>query len=208
MARYTESVCKLCRREGAKLFLKGERCFSDKCAFERRPYPPGQFGAGRIRISEYGTQLREKQKVKRIYQMTESQFRRMFSLAVRKQGVKSLNFLRMLEMRLDVICYKAGFTNSIKQSRQLISHGHFLVNGKKVTIPSYVCQISDVVQPGPVSRDLLVIKEALENARRRTRPEWLGFDEAQMVSTLSRQPEREDVTLPISEKYIVELYSK
>lgn len=208
MSQSTNSVCKLCRREGVKLFLKGERCFSDKCSFERRPYPPGESGSGRIRFSEFGLQLREKQKLRRMYLLSEQQFRRFFQRSVRKKGVKGLNFLRMLELRLDSICLKSGFANSIKQARRLVNHGHLLVNGKRVTIPSYQCRVGDVIGVREKSKEKLAVKDALENAKRKTRPEWLGFEEAEMKSRVSRLPERDDINMPINERYVVELYSK
>lgn len=208
MARYTDSVCKLCRREGAKLFLKGERCFTDKCSFERRPYPPGQFGAARRRLSDYGVQLREKQKTRRIYQLLERQFRRIFDQSVKQKGVKGLNFLRNLELRLDNICLRAGLANSIGQARQLVSHGHVMVNGNVVNIPSYVCKIGDGVVPKEKSKEKLAVKEALENAKRKERPAWLAFDEATLTTQVKQLPERADITQPIVERCIVEIYSK
>jgi small subunit ribosomal protein S4 len=208
MARYIGSVCKLCRREGAKLFLKGERCYTDKCAYERRPYPPGQFGMGRKRLSEYGMQLREKQKAKRIFQLVEKQFRNIYYKAIQKKGVKSLNFLRDLELRLDNVCVRAGLANSIRQARQMVRHGHYLVNGKAVDIPSYVCKTGDVIQPKGESKELLVVKEALENAKRKERPAWINFEESKVNASVARVPERDDITVPVTERYIVELYSK
>ncbi len=202
------AVCKLCRREGAKLFLKGERCFTDKCSFERRPYPPGQFGAGRVRLSEYGTQLREKQKTKRIYMLQEKQFRSLYDAAIRKRGVKGLNLLRLLELRLDSVCLRLGFADTMNQARQLVTHGHFLVNGKKLTFPSYTCRIGDEISIRGDSDKISVIQAAIENAKRKTRPDWMEFDEKAFKGRLVRLPEREDITQPITERYIVELYSK
>lgn len=208
MARLLGSVCKLCRREGTKLFLKGERCYTDKCSVERRPYPPGQFGAARRRLSDYAVQLREKQKVKRIFQLLETQFRNVFDHSMRKKGVKSLNFLRNLELRLDNVCLRAGFANSVKQARQWVRHGHCFVNGRSIDIPAYICKAGDVIQPKAKSQELLVLKEALENAKRKERPAWLTFDEGQRSIHVARLPEREDITVPVTERYIVELYSK
>lgn len=208
MARLLGSVCKLCRREGTKLFLKGERCYTDKCSVERRPYPPGQSGASRRRLSDYAVQLREKQKTKRIFQLLETQFRNVFDRSTRQKGVKSLNFLRNLELRLDNLCLRAGFSNSVRQARQWVRHGHYLVNGRSIDIPAYICKAGDVIQPKEKSRERLVLKEALENAKRKERPAWLTFDESKVSIQVARLPEREDISVPVTERYIVELYSK
>lgn len=208
MARYIGSVCRLCRREGLKLFLKGERCYSDKCAVERRSYPPGQHGQGRTKVSEYGTQLREKQKVKRLYGLLEKQFRGTFAEADRQKGITGENLLRLLERRLDNMVYRMGFASSRNEARQLILHNHFLVNGKKVNIPSYVLKPGDVLQVRESSRSLIRIQESLEAVQRRGVPSWLELDKNNFKCVVKTLPVREELTLPIREQLIVELYSK
>lgn len=208
MARYIGSVCRLCRREGLKLFLKGERCYSDKCAVERRSYPPGQHGQGRTKVSEYGTQLREKQKVKRLYGLLEKQFRGTFAEADRQKGITGENLLRLLERRLDNMVYRMGFASSRNEARQLILHNHFLVNGKKVNIPSYVLKPGDVLQVRESSRTLIRIQESLEAVQRRGVPSWLELDKNNFKCVVKTLPVREELTLPIREQLIVELYSK
>lgn len=208
MARYIGSVCRLCRREGLKLFLKGERCYSDKCAVERRSYPPGQHGQGRTKVSEYGTQLREKQKVKRLYGLLEKQFRGTFAEADRQKGITGENLLRLLERRLDNMVYRMGFASSRNEARQLIRHNHFLVNGKKVNIPSYVLKTGDVLQVRDSSRNLIRIQESLEAVQRRGVPSWLELDKENFKCVVKTLPVREELTLPIREQLIVELYSK
>ncbi|MBM2839017.1 MAG: ribosomal protein [Deltaproteobacteria bacterium] len=208
MARYIGSVCRLCRREGLKLFLKGERCYSDKCAVERRSYPPGQHGQGRTKVSEYGTQLREKQKVKRLYGLLEKQFRGTFAEADRQKGITGENLLRLLERRLDNMVYRMGFASSRNEARQLILHNHFLVNGKKVNIPSYVLKPGDVLQVRESSRTLIRIQESLEAVQRRGVPSWLELDKTNFKCVVKTLPVREELTLPIREQLIVELYSK
>lgn len=208
MARYIGSVCRLCRREGLKLFLKGERCYSDKCAVERRSYPPGQHGQGRTKVSEYGTQLREKQKVKRLYGLLEKQFRGTFAEADRQKGITGENLLRLLERRLDNMVYRMGFASSRNEARQLIRHNHFLVNGKKVNIPSYVLKTGDVLQVRDSSRNLIRIQESLEAVQRRGVPSWLELDKDNFKCVVKTLPVREELTLPIREQLIVELYSK
>lgn len=208
MARYRESVCRLCRRENMKMFLKGDRCYSDKCAFERRSYAPGQHGQGRGKRSEYGIQLREKQKVKWMYGLLESQFRGTFARAERMKGVTGTNLLVLLERRLDNVVYRLGFANSRRQARQLVCHNHFLVNGKKVNIPSYLVKPGDTVTLKEKSRSVPVILEAMEAVARRGIPQWLELDKGQFSGTVKSLPVREDLTMPIQEQLVVELYSK
>ncbi len=208
MARYNGPVCRLCRREGTKLFLKGERCFSDKCAFERRPYPPGEHGQGRHRKSDYSAQLREKQKVKRMYGVLEKQFRLAFAKAERQKGVTGENLLTLLERRLDNVVYRCGFANTRAEARQLVNHGHFKVNGRKVDIPSFLVKPGDEITVKERSRKVSRIADALEAAERRERPQWLEVDKAEFKGIVRQLPTREDITTPIQEQLIVELYSK
>jgi small subunit ribosomal protein S4 len=208
MARCIGSVCRLCRRENQKLFLKGDRCYTDKCSFERRGYPPGQHGQGRIKFSEYGLQLREKQKIKRIYGLMESQFRSVFEKAERTKGVTGSNLLSMLERRLDNVAYRTGFANSRTEARHLVRHGHFSVNGKKVNIPSYLVDKGDLVEVREKSKTIARIGGALEAVRRREIPQWLELDSANMKSRVRDLPARDDVTAPMQERLVVELYSK
>jgi small subunit ribosomal protein S4 len=202
------SVCRLCRRENQKLFLKGDRCNTDKCAFERRGYPPGQHGQGRIKFSEYGIQLREKQKIKRIYGLQEKQFRNLFEFADRKKGVTGNNLLSMLERRLDNVAYRAGFANSRTEARQLVRHGHFVVNGRKVNIPSFLVNKGDMVEVREKSRNTARIMGALEGVKRREIPQWIELDAAGMKGRVRDLPTRDDVTAPMNERLVVELYSK
>ena len=209
MARYTGSVCRLCRRENLKLFLKGDRCYSDKCAFDRRGYPPGQHGERRGRkVSDYGVQLREKQKVKRMYGLTEKQFRLFFSRAQRQKGITGTNLLALLERRLDNAVYRMGFVNSRNQGRHFVRHNHFTVNAKKVNIPSYLVKPGDVVEIAEKSRSMLAISEALEAVVRRGVPQWIELEKENFKGTVKSLPVREDLTMPIQEKLIVELYTK
>lgn len=208
MARYREAVCRLCRRERMKLFLKGDRCFTDKCAVERRNYPPGQHGQGRGKVSEYGRQLREKQKVRRIYGIQENQFRKYFREADRRRGVTGVNLLQLLESRLDNMVYRAGFANSRVEARQLVRHGHFTVNGKKVNIPSYLTRVGDAITVQEGSRAVPAILSALENLESRGTPRWIEVDAKAFTGVLKELPSREDITMPIEEHLIVELYSK
>jgi len=208
MARYTGSVCRFCRRENQKLFLKGDRCFTEKCAFERRAYPPGQHGQGRIKFSEYGLQLREKQKVRRMYGLLEKQFRNLFAKADRLRGITGENFLNMLERRLDNVVYRAGFASSRSEARQLVRHGHFLVNGKKVNIPSYELAKGDEVQVQTKSQNLTQIKASVEASKRKEVPQWLEMSPADLKARVRDLPARDDITAPIEERLIVELYSK
>ncbi len=190
------------------MYLKGDRCYSDKCAIERRPYPPGQHGQGRIKFSEYGVQLREKQKVKRIYGLLESQFRLTYHKAAAKKGKTGENLLQALEMRLDNVAFRMGFADTRAESRQLVRHAHFTVNGKKVNIPSYQVRVGDVVSVKEKSRKVARIGEALEAVDRRGTPAWVEIDKKGFAGTVKSLPAREDLTLPIQEQLIVELYSK
>lgn len=208
MARYTGPTCRLCRRERTELYLKGDRCYTDKCGVRRRNYPPGQHGQGRGKISDYGLQLREKQKVKRMYGLMEDQFRSYFEEAERLKGVTGTNLLVLLECRLDNVVYRLGFANSRAQARQLVKHNHILVNGQKVNIPSYLVKTGDVIQVTEKSRNLAQIRDALEAAARRGCPAWLEVDKDAARGRVSLMPTREDITLPIQEHLIVELYSK
>lgn len=208
MARYTESVCRLCRRENLKLFLKGDRCYSDKCAYDRRSYPPGQHGKGRSKFSDYGIQLREKQKVKRMYGLMERQFRSYFRKAEKEKGITGTNLLILLERRLDNVVYRMGFANSRSQARQLVRHKHFLVNGRPVDIPSYLVRVGDVVEIKEKSRNAIPIVEAMEAVARRGVPQWLEVEKENFKGTVKSFPSREDLTMPIQEQLIVELYSK
>lgn len=208
LARYTESVCRLCRRENLKLFLKGERCYTDKCAIERRNYPPGQHGQGRPKFSEYSIQLREKQKVKRIYGLLEKQFRRTFAEAARTKGITGETLLVLLERRLDSVAYRLGFASSRAEARSLVRHGHIHVNGKKVNIPSYTVRAGDVVSVKEPSRQMGRVLSAMEGAQRRGVPEWAEVDRETYSGRIKVLPSRNDITMPINEKLIVELYSK
>lgn len=208
MARYTDSVCKLCRREGMQLFLKGDRCLSDKCAVKKRSYAPGQHGQRRPKHSEYGIQLREKQKAKRIYGLLERQFKNCFEKAERQKGVTGENLLRLLDMRLDNVVYRLGFATSLKQGRQLVMHGHFNLNGKKVNIPSYTVKKGDAVEVREGSKRLGAIQSALERVERRGIPKWLSLDKGSLRGVVLDYPQREDLGEIINENLIVELYSK
>ena len=208
MARYIESGCRLCRRENLKLYLKGDRCYSDKCAFERRSYPPGQHGQGRSKFSSYGVQLREKQKVKRMYGLVEKQFRNFFAKAERQKGITGTNLLILLERRLDNMVYRLGFANSRNEARQLVQHNHFNVNGRKVSIPSYLVKIGDVIELREKSRKSAKINDSLEGVARRGIPSWLELDKEHYGGRILALPSREDLTMPIKEQLIVELYSK
>jgi small subunit ribosomal protein S4 len=208
VARNLGPVCRLCRREGLKLFLKGERCYTDKCAIERRNYPPGAHGQARTRFSEFSIRLREKQKVKRIYGMLERQFAHYFEIAERMPGITGENLLVLLERRLDNVVYRLGFASSLAQARQLVRHGHFEVNGRKVTIPSYLVSVNQVVSIAEKSRQKKVIQEALEMSQRRGVPPWILLERDQFRGSLRSYPARADLTMPISEKLIVEHYSR
>ncbi|RMD81833.1 MAG: 30S ribosomal protein S4 [Candidatus Dadabacteria bacterium] len=209
MARYTGAVCRLCRREAMKLYLKGERCYTDKCAIERRNYPPGQHGQGRRRkISEYAVQLREKQRLKRMYGLLERQFRLYFERAERSREVTGEALLKLLERRLDNMVYRLGMARSRAEARQLVRHRHFLVNGRVVDIPSYLTKPGDEIVVREKSRSKEVFRRALELAERRGVPTWLELDAAAFRGRVLKIPEREDITIPINERLVVELYSK
>ena len=209
MARYTGSACRLCRRENLKLFIKGDRCYGDKCAFERRPYAPGQHGQRRGgKYSDYRLQLREKQKVKRIYGALEGQFRRYYYHAEKKKGITGTNLLILLECRLDNVVYRMGFASSRKQARQLVRHNHFLVNNRKVNIPSFQVKMGDEVTVKEGSRKVQAILDAMETVVRRGIPNWIEIEKDSFRGTLKSIPNREDLTMPIQEQLIVELYSK
>lgn len=208
MARYTGPSCRLCRREGVELFLKGERCYTDKCAIKRRTYPPGQHGQGRVKVSDYGVQLREKQKVRRIYGILEKQFRGYFEMADQAKGVTGETLLFILERRLDNAVYRLGFATSRTEARQLVRHGHFTLNGRKVNIPSIQLKAGDVLQVREKSRKIASITESLEGVVRRGIPQWLELDKDAFKGTIKTLPVREDITMPIQEQLIVELYSK
>lgn len=198
----------MCRREGLKLFLKGERCYTDKCAIERRNYPPGAHGQGRARFSEFSIRLREKQKVKRIYRLLETEFAHYFDLAERMPGITGENLLVLLERRLDNFAYRLGFANSRSQARQLVRHGHIAVNGKVVNLPSYLVAVGQEVSVAEASRQVKTITEAIELSQRRGTPPWIALEREQFKGSLRTLPARADITIPISEKLIVEHYSK
>jgi len=206
MARYTGAVCRLCRREGMKLNLKGDRCFTDKCAFSRRGYAPGQHGQSKKKMSNYGLQLREKQKAKRIYGILESQFRRYYDKADKLRGITGENLLKLLEVRLDNVVYRLGYGNSRQEARQLVTHGHFLVDGKKVDIPSYSLTANQIVSASAKSRATEKFKVFAENPK--TLPNWLSADLEKFEGKVIAIPSREDIDVPVNETLIVELYSK
>ncbi len=209
MAKYTGPVCRLCRREGVKLFLKGTRCMSEKCAIERRSYPPGQHGQSRrTRPTEYGTQLREKQKLRRVYGMQERQFLKTYHLAVRRKGVTGEHLLSLLERRLDNVVYRLGFAASRGQARQLVNHGHLLVNGRKVTIPSMTINVGDSVEVREKSRQLIPVQAALEVAEGRGVPNWLDMEPNLFKGTVQALPTKEDIDVLVNEQVVVELYSR
>jgi small subunit ribosomal protein S4 len=208
VARQTDPVCKLCRREATKLFLKGDRCYSVKCALEKRNYPPGEHGQRRSKPTEYAQQLREKQKMKRIYGVQETQFRTYFEKAERQKGVTGENLIRLLEQRLDNVVHRLGFAASRAQARLMIGQGHFRVNGRRVTIPSLLLKAGDAIEVGPRSRDLLVIAAALEGAKKRRVPSWLELDTANLKGLVRTLPSKEELAIPVQEQLVVALYSK
>lgn len=208
MAKYHGPVCRLCRREGVKLFLKGSRCMTEKCAIERRSYPPGQHGQGRQRLSEYSTQLREKQKLRRIYGLQERQFRGVFASAERKSGITGEELLKLLECRLDNVVYRLGFAVSRREARQLVNHGHLLVNGRKTNVPAYLVRPGDVIEVRPRSRSLVPIQAALEAVDGRGVPAWLDLDKAAFKGTVRGVPTKGEIALPVNEQVVVELYSR
>ncbi|WP_018131308.1 30S ribosomal protein S4 [Effusibacillus pohliae] len=208
MARYTGAVCRLCRREGVKLYLKGERCYSDKCAIDRRPYAPGQHGQGRKKVSEYGLQLREKQKARRVYGVLEKQFHKYYEEAARRKGITGETLLQLLESRLDNVVYRLGFASSRAEARQLVRHGHINVNGKRVDIPSYLTNVGDVIAINEKSWESPRIKELLEAAEGKTVVGWLERDLNAKSGRIVRLPGREEIDTPVAEQMIVELYSR
>ena len=209
MANYTGSDCRICRRENVKLFLKGDRCYSDKCAFDRRSYPPGEHGERRGRkASDYGIQLREKQKIKRIYGLSEKEFHLFFERADRQKGITGTNLLVALERRLDNVVFRLGFANSRAQARQLVQHSHFLVNGRKVNIPSFQVKIGDAVEVRERSKKIQLIQDSLDAVVRRGVPQWLDLEKDNLKGVIKGLPVREDLTMPMQEQLVVELYSK
>ncbi|MCL1830490.1 MAG: 30S ribosomal protein S4 [Oscillospiraceae bacterium] len=204
MSRYTGAVCRYCRREGEKLFLKGSRCYSEKCAYQRRSYAPGQHGQGRKKASEYGSQLRMKQKARRFYGVQESQFAKYFDIAVKHQGITGENLLRILESRMDNIVYRAGFANSRKEARQLVTHRHFMINGKRINIPSYLLKEGDILSVRSI--DLDKIKGAIEANSARPKPAWM--DVSENTATILRLPDRNEIDTNVDEQFIVEFYSR
>jgi len=208
VGRYIGSVCRLCRREGNKLFLKGSRCFTEKCAIERRSYSPGQHGQARPRISEYQIQLREKQKLKRMYGLLERQFSGYFKKAARKKGVTGENLLQLLERRIDNVVYRMGFCSSRKEARQMVNHGHFRVNGRKVDVASFLVKDGDVVELKQASRQLPQVQASLTAAEGRGTPQWLELDKGNFKGRVKTMPTKEDLTIPVNEQLVVELYSR
>lgn len=208
MARYTGPACKLCRREGKKIFLKGDRCYTGKCALERRSYAPGQHGQNRKKTSEYGLQLRAKQSARRYYGVSEGQFHKYFLMAERKEGVTGTNLLQLCESRLDNIVYTAGFASSRAQARQLVNHAHFTVNGSKVDIPSYLVKVGDVIAVKDTSKSTDEFKTLVESNASRPVPKWIDADSAAMTAKVVAVPEREEIATPVEEHLIVEFYSK
>ncbi|MFH1018270.1 MAG: 30S ribosomal protein S4 [Pseudomonadota bacterium] len=208
MARYCDSVCRICRREGLKLFLKADRCYTDKCAIDRRGYPPGQHGQSRSKPSNYGTQLREKQKIRKMYGLLERQFRNYFHKASQLKGNTGLNLLVLLERRLDNVAYRLGFGGSRNDSRQLVLHGHIRVNGKRVDLPSFHVKVGDVVSVGEKSRETTRVRTALDAVERRGVPAWLELNKELFQGLVRSYPGREELTMPMQEQLVVELYSK
>lgn len=208
MSCINSSVCKMCRRENTKLFLKGDRCFTDKCSFERRPYPPGQHGQSRLKFSEFALQLREKQKAKRYYGLSEKQFRRYFEKADQSKAITGTELLKYLELRLDNVIYTLGYASSRREARQLISHNHFLVNGKRVNIASFVVKKGDVIEVAEKSREMNKILIGIQSVARRTMPSWLEANHSAFKGTIKDFPSRDEVSIPVEESMIVEYYSR
>lgn len=208
MARYTGPVCRLCRRETIKLFLKGDRCFTEKCSVDRRTYAPGQHGQGRQKVSDYGVQLREKQKVRRIYGILEKQFRGYYYKAAAMRGVTGENLLQLLERRLDNVVYRLGFSASRKEARMMVTHGHFMINGRSVNMPSFLIKAGDLLELREVSRKLPRFQEMSQAMERKVVPPWLELDKGNMKGKVVSLPSREDIDLPVNESLIIELYSK
>ena len=207
MGRYTGPVCRLCRRESQKLYLKGDKCYSDKCPLNKRNFPPGQHGQGRKKVTEYGLQLREKQKVKRFYGIQESQMRKYYTMADRAQGITGENLLQLLELRLDNVVYRMGLASSRAEARQLVTHGHFVVNGNKVDIPSYTLAVGDEIEVKSKSKNSPKMKELVENQKGNS-PRWIESNLDELKGKIVAEPAREDIDIPIEEHLIVELYSK
>jgi len=208
LARNTQALCRICRRENLKLFLKGTRCFSDKCSFDRRSYAPGQHGQKRVKYSDYGIQLREKQKVKRIYSLSEKQFRLLFEKADRMKGITGENLLILLERRIDNVLFRLGIASSRNQARQLVSHNHFLLNGRNINIPSYIVRINDIIEIKEKSKNMKHIIETLNTEMRHILPHWIEFNKEEKKAIIKSYPIRDDITIPIQEQLIIELYSK
>jgi len=208
VARYRDALCRLCRREGEKLYLKGDRCYTDKCGVERRKYAPGQHGQKRKKLSDYALQLKEKQKAKEIYGVLESQFKRYFYWAEKKKGVTGSNLLQMLELRLDNLVYRLGFASNRRQARQLVLHGHFHVNDRRVSIPSYLVRPGDIIGLKEVSKKNPVIEENISRIEHRGLPAWIEMDTGSLKGKVLHAPERDEIELPVNEQLIVELYSK
>ena len=208
MAKYRGPVCRLCRREGVKLFLKGSRCMTEKCAIERRSYPPGQHGQGRQRVSEYSAQLREKQKLRRIYGLQERQFRGLFGKAERREGITGEHLLKLLECRLDNVVYRLGFACSRREARQLVNHGHFLVNGRKTDVPAYHVKVGDVIEVRQRSQAVGAIVASLDAIESRGIPAWLELNREAFKGTVKAVPTKDEISLPVNEQMVVELYSR
>jgi small subunit ribosomal protein S4 len=208
MARYREALCRMCRRETEKLFLKGDRCYTEKCSVERRKYPPGVHGQRRSKVSDYGVQLREKQKVRNTYGLLEKQFRKYYEMATRRKGVTGELLLQFLERRLDNVVYRMGFADNRRQARQLVGHGFFMVNGRPVNIPSYLVRTGDVVEPTEAGKKVPSISDSLSKAVHRGIPEWVELDSDNFKGKVDHLPSREEIALPVQEQLIVELYSK
>lgn len=208
MARYTEALCRICRREGEKLFLKGERCYTEKCAVERRKYPPGQHGQNRVKLSDYGIQLREKQKARKSYGLVERQFRNYFHEAERQKGATGEVLLQLLERRLDNVVFRMGFAANRREARQLIAHGHFLVNGRAINIPSYLVKVGDIIEVKEISREIPSISDNLSKIEHRGLPNWIEVDSLNFKGKVLHIPSGEEMQLPVQEQLIVELYSK
>lgn len=208
LARYREALCRICRREGDKLFLKGDRCYTEKCAFERRKYPPGQHGQGYRKLSDYGVQLREKQKIRKMYGLLERQFRRYFSEAAKKRGITGEVLLQFIERRLDSIVFRMGFAPNRRKARQLIGHGHILVNEKQVSVPSYLVREGDIVEVRESSRDIPEIVDSLSKSEHRGIPGWVEVDSANFKGRVLHIPSLDEMQLPVQEQLVVELYSK
>lgn len=208
MARYTEAVCKMCRREGKKLFLKGDRCYTGKCSYERRSYAPGQHGQSRKKVSEYGMQLRTKQQARRFYGIQEGQFHKYFLMADRQEGMTGENLLRLCERRLDNVVYSLGWSNSRAEARQLVNHGHFIVNGRKVDIPSYLIKVGDEISIREKSRDSVKVKSILEGNASRPVSTWLERNSDAVNAKIVSLPDRDQIAAPVEEHFIVEFYSK